>query len=104
MNSKALELALKKQRVKIASLRLREEFLVHLEDISPACHTADQFYKGAVWLRQHPQILIGAAIALIVAKPKRVLTWSRRIVSSRKLFIKFGRNAVFSSILAKFLF
>ena len=92
MNSKALELALKKQRVKIASLRLREEFLVHLEDISPACHTADQFYKGAVWLRQHPQILIGAAIALIVAKPKRVLTWSRRIVSSNRVMLAMTRS------------
>jgi hypothetical protein len=92
MNSKSLELALKKQRVMLESARLRGEFLGHLTAISPVFYATDHLYRGAVWLRQHPQVPIGLAMALIIAKPKRVITWTRRLIFGWQVWRKLNNN------------
>lgn len=78
MNPKTLELALRKQRVKFASERLRNELINYLDGVSPMLHTADRLRDGARWLGKHPQVFIAVGIAFIVARPRRALGWARR--------------------------
>lgn len=78
MDSKPLELALRKQRVQLASERLRNELINHLDGVSPMFRTADRLLDGARWLRKHPQIFIAVGMAFIVARPRRALGWARR--------------------------
>ncbi|MCK9380724.1 MAG: YqjK-like family protein [Sulfuritalea sp.] len=78
MNSTALELALKKQRLLIASESLRAEFGGYAAGLAPAFTTADYAVEGARWLRRNPLIAVAAGVALAVARPKRALRWVRR--------------------------
>ncbi|MFZ2629277.1 MAG: YqjK family protein [Rugosibacter sp.] len=78
MDAKTLELALRKQRVQLASERLRHGFINRLDGVSPVFHTADRLRDSALWLEKHPQVFIAIGVAFIVARPKRALGWARR--------------------------
>ncbi|MDP1735676.1 MAG: YqjK-like family protein [Sulfuritalea sp.] len=78
MNPTTLELALKKQRLQIASDALRADFGRYAAGLAPAFTGADLAVDAAHWLRRHPQVVMGAAVALVVARPKRVWRWARR--------------------------
>ena len=78
MNPTALELALKKQRLQIASESLRSDFGRYAAGLAPVFAGADYAVEGARWLRRHPQFVVAAAVALIVARPQRAWRWARR--------------------------
>ena len=78
MNSTALELALKKQRLLITSENLRSDFGRYAAGLAPAFSGADCVVKGARWVSRHPQFVVAAVVALVVARPKRAWRWSRR--------------------------
>ncbi|MCX7148346.1 MAG: YqjK family protein [Rhodocyclales bacterium] len=78
MNSTALELALKKQRLQIASEGLRFDFGRYAAGLAPAFTGADYAVEGARWVRRHPQFVVAATVALVVARPKRAWRWARR--------------------------
>ena len=78
MNSIALELALKKQRLQIASETLRAEFGLYATGLTPAFNGADTAVEGARWLRRNPQLVVAAGVALVVIQPKRAWRWARR--------------------------
>lgn len=78
MNSAALELALKKQRLQIASEALRADFGRYAAGLTPAFAGADCAVDAGRWLRRHPQVIVAATIALVVARPRRVWRWTRR--------------------------
>ncbi|MDO8787185.1 MAG: YqjK family protein [Sulfuritalea sp.] len=78
MNRTALELALKKQRLQIASETLRAEFGRYAGGLAPAFTGADYAVVGARWVQRHPQFVVAAAVALVVARPKRAWRWARR--------------------------
>lgn len=78
MNSAALELALKKQRLQIASESLRTGFAKHAAGLMPAFRTVDHLAEAARWLRRHPQLVVAAGVALIVMRPKRAWRWGQR--------------------------
>lgn len=78
MNPTTLELALKKQRLQIASAALRADFGRYAAGLAPAFAGADYAVEAAHWLRRHPQVAIAAAVALVVARPKRIWRWGRR--------------------------
>ncbi len=78
MNSATLELALKKQRLQIASAGLRDEFGRCAAGLAPVFSGADCVVEGARWARRNPQIVAAATVALIVARPKRAWRWARR--------------------------
>lgn len=79
MNSATLELALKKQRLQIASEGLRAEFGQCAAGLAPVFSAADCVVDSARWLRANPHLVVGAGVALIVARPKRAWRWGRRI-------------------------
>lgn len=78
MDSTVLELALKKQRLQIASAALREDFAHHATGLRPLFSGADLAVEGARWVRRNPQLVVAAGVALLVARPKRALRWARR--------------------------
>jgi hypothetical protein len=78
MNATALELALKKQRLQIASDALRGDFSRHATGLRPLFSGADLAVDGVRWARRNPQIVIAAAVAFLVARPKRAWRWARR--------------------------
>ncbi|MBK7684854.1 MAG: YqjK-like family protein [Rhodocyclaceae bacterium] len=79
-----LEIALKKQRLLIKSEQLRNEFGRNGRGIKPAFQVADAGVAGVRWLQRHPEVIIGVAVTLVVAKPKAVLRWSQRAYTGWK--------------------
>lgn len=78
MNGRLLELALRKQRLQFQSDLLRARWQDHARGVAPAFGVVDGVRAGAQWLRRHPEVTVGAAIALIVAKPRAVWRWFKR--------------------------
>jgi hypothetical protein len=78
MNSRLLELALKKQRLQFTCDSLRGEWRNHARGLAPAFNAADQVRAGMCWLRRHPEISVAVGIAILVARPRAVWRWARR--------------------------
>lgn len=78
MNSTTIGLALRKQRLQIASEGLRTDFGRCAAELAPIFTGADCAVEGARWLRRNPQLLVVAGVALLVIRPKGVWRWARR--------------------------
>lgn len=78
MNEKLVELALRKQRLQIDSAALRSDLSRFAAGLSPLFAATDHVADGVSWLRRHPQILAAAVLGLLLARPRRVLRWTRR--------------------------
>lgn len=78
MNARRLELALRKQRLQLESVRLREDFAADAAAFRPLLSVGDKIHDGARWLRRHPEVPVGAGVALLVARPRTLLRWARR--------------------------
>lgn len=78
MKPTALELALKKQRLQIASETLRTDFARHAVGLAPVFAGADCAVDGVRWMRRNPQIVVAAAVAVLMIRPKAAWRWTRR--------------------------
>lgn len=78
MASTAIELALKKQRLQIASEGLRSDFGLHAAGLMPAFIGADMAVVGAQWVRRNREIVVAVGVALLVIHPRSVIGWARR--------------------------
>ena len=78
MNSRTLELALKKQRLQFKSDILRKQWCDHARGLTPVLDAADRVRAGYVWLRRHPEVVVGVGVAVAVAKPRAVWRWFKR--------------------------
>lgn len=76
--SSTLELALKKQRLQIAGEALRRDAARHAAGLTPLFTGADVAVEAVRCLRRHPQVVVAAGVALIVARPRRAWRWGRR--------------------------
>lgn len=76
--SREVELALKKQHLRYKSAALRAALVDDCMALSPTFNTIDRIGAGVGWVRRHPQVLVGLAVALVVARPRAVLRWARR--------------------------
>lgn len=77
MNFATLELALRKQRLQIASEGLRADFGSYAAGLVPVFSGADLGVEGARWLRRNPEIVVATGVTLIVIRPKRAWRWAR---------------------------
>jgi len=73
-----IELALKKQRLQLASAAQREAFAAYAKTWQPAFAVADQVRAGANWLRRHPALPVAVLVALLVARPRTLLRLAGR--------------------------
>ncbi len=78
MNSAAIEFALKKQRLQIASEGLRNDLSRHATGLMPAFVGADIVVVGAQWVRRHREIAVAVAVALLIIRPRSAIGWARR--------------------------
>ena len=78
MNSRAIELALKKQRLQIAGADLRSDFAHHATGLMPAFVGADIAVVGAQWVRGNREIVVAVAVALLIIRPRSIIGWARR--------------------------
>lgn len=78
MSPREVELALKKQRLQIQSAALRSRFMRQTQAFAPTFAALDRVRAGYGWLRQRPYILVGAVVALTVAKPRVAWRWLKR--------------------------
>ena len=78
MNPRLLELALKKQRLRLKAAGQRVLSLHALESASPAFGLADKAGAAWHWAKAHPEWLAGAGVALLVARPRAFFRWARR--------------------------
>ena len=76
MNDTVLELALKKQRLQIASDALRDDLGRYATGLRPLFSGADLAVDGVRWARRNPQFVVAAGVALLVARPKRAWRWA----------------------------
>lgn len=86
MSARLLELALKKQRLQFKSDLLREEWRGHALGLAPVFGLADRVRTGFAWLRRHPEVLVGAGVAIAVARPRVVWRWFKRGVVAWQLW------------------
>lgn len=78
MNPKAIELALKKQRLQLQAAAQRVRILHAIESASPAFGFVDRARAAAGWAKAHPEVLVGAGVVLLVARPRVMFRWARR--------------------------
>ncbi|NJD34537.1 MAG: hypothetical protein FIA96_06835 [Betaproteobacteria bacterium] len=78
MSSTRLELALKKQRLQIASERLRGDFGDCASGLMPVFVAGDMAVAGAHWVRRNKELVVAVAVALIVVHPRSAFGWARR--------------------------
>lgn len=78
MSPQLIDLALEKQRLLLKSAALRSEWADHASALKPICAGADRLRDAGAWLGRHPGLVVGSAVALLVARPKMVFRWLRR--------------------------
>lgn len=76
--SRGVELALRKQRLQFESTGLRRSLATDLAGLAPIAGGMDRLRSGWSWLKTHPQIVVGVAVALLFARPRAALRWTRR--------------------------
>lgn len=89
MTDPALDLALRRARLLERSAALRTALVDDARAFLPALRAVDAGAAGWRWLRAHPQWLVGAAVALAVARPRRGLRWAMRGWSAWRIYRKF---------------
>lgn len=75
MNPRLLELGLKKQRLQMQAATQRLQMAQHLQGFAPVFAVADKVGAVVHWLGKHPQWLVGAAVVLLVARPRAAFRW-----------------------------
>lgn len=78
MASSAIELALKKQRLQIASEGLRADFGSYASGLTPAFVAADMAVAGAHWVCRNKELVVAVGVAVAVIRPRSALGWARR--------------------------
>ena len=96
MNARRLELALRKQRLQLRSAQLRADFAADAAAFEPLFVAGDRVRDAAHWLKRHPELPVAAGVALLVARPRRLLGWARRGLfawqAARRLRLWFDRR------------
>ncbi len=78
MNRRLHELALKKQRLRFQGSLLRERWAAQAQAMRPLLAGIDSVSEGLDWVKRHPHALVALAVAVLVARPRATLRWTRR--------------------------
>ncbi len=79
---RAFALALRQQQLLARSAELRARVAVEIAPLKQRLSTVDRVRsavsRGWLWLRRHPEVPAGLALAVVVMRPKRALRWGWR--------------------------
>jgi len=78
MNRRALELALKKQRLQMQAATQRLQMAQHLQTFAPAFGAMQSVQRVGAWMRDNSQWLVVAGVALLFVRPRVTWRWVRR--------------------------
>lgn len=93
MNSRLLELAMRRGVLKARLDEQRRTLAQHAAPLAAALAKGDGVLKGVDWLKHHPAA-VGAAVALAaVLRPRRAWRWAQR-----GLFLWQGWRAIKNSL------
>lgn len=81
MNSRQLDLALKKQRLLLQSASQRAQLGAHVAGLAPVFAVADGAVAVADWVRQRPRWLVGTALVFAALRPRQAWRWGLRGLS-----------------------
>lgn len=73
-----LELALKKQRLVLASAALRQSLAEDARPLRPLLGAADTVAAGVRWIKARPGLVALATAVAVVSRPRFLLRWGRR--------------------------
>lgn len=85
----AIEMALEKQRLQLVCASQRATLAGHVAGLRPLFRTADQVQAGALWVRRHPEAVVGGVAVVAAVRPgvRRFLwRWGRRAFVAWRLW------------------
>jgi hypothetical protein len=80
------ELQLERERLLLRSTELRMTIAIDSRALEAPLALADQVRSGLRWLRAHPEWPLGAAIVLLILRPRRALRWTLKLWSGWRLW------------------
>ena len=75
MNRQRDTLAQRRVALQARSAALRERLGAHGQALQPALRVADTALTAGRWLKAHPQVVIGALVAVALLKPGKAWRW-----------------------------
>lgn len=78
MNPRLLELREQRGLLRARCAAQRQAVAADSTGLERLCAAGDRVRQGALWVRQHPQIVGGAAALMVLLKPSRLWRWGRR--------------------------
>lgn len=75
MNRPRDTLAQRRVALQARSAALRERLGAHGQALQPALRVADTALVAGRWLKNHPQVVIGALVAVALLKPGKAWRW-----------------------------
>ncbi len=92
MTQRRLRLALARERLIERSQTLRRTAVEQSVALAPALRAGDQLRAAVAWIREHPGIIAGAAVGLVVVRPRRALRWGLRLWGGWRLIQQLQRR------------
>lgn len=92
MRDKALELALRRQRLEFEAAASRRELAEAVHPFEPALHVADKVGDGFRYLKGHPEVVAVATVVVAVLRPGRAVRWGRRAFSAWRAWGKLRQR------------
>lgn len=92
MSTTEQELQLRKQHLRAESARLRGELAHQAQAWEPVFSAADRLRAAWVWLRSHPEAVVGAGLVLFVWRPRRVFRLAGQALSLWRMYSDLRRR------------
>jgi len=85
LNPRAVQLALRRERLVNRSAQLRRRAGWHLQDVQPALTWIDRLQDAVIWLRGNPFAAAAGTLLLSAWRPQRAASLGARLWSAWKL-------------------
>ena len=85
MNPRAVQLALRRERLVQRSAQLRRRAAWNLQDLQPALTWVDRLQDAVIWLRGNPFAAAAGTLLLSAWRPRRATSLGMRLWSAWKL-------------------
>jgi len=73
MNSQLIAIAEKRGELKATIAMQRDLLAQNVWPVELALDTAGRAVEGVEWLKQHPKVVVAAALAVLIVKPRRTI-------------------------------